>query len=157
MFTTTAPPLDTIYALSTGVGKSAIAVVRVSGTQCALAFQRLCSGIAFKDREAKLATLRDEARNPIDRAVVVRFFAPRSYTGEDMVEFQVTGSRAVLSALMNQLALCPQTRPAEAGEFAKRAFENGKLDLVEIEGLASVLAAETSAQLRHAMGMAAGK
>lgn len=156
MFATTAPPLDTIYALSSGLGKAAIAVIRVSGTQCADILRMLCPGIVFNDREAKLAMLRDEAQSPIDRAVVVRFFAPRSYTGEDMVEFQVTGSRAVLSALLNALALFPQTRPAEAGEFAKRAFENGKLDLVEIEGLALVLAAETSAQLRHAMGMAAG-
>ena len=92
----------------------------------------------------------------LDRALVIRFFAPRSYTGEDMVEFQVTGSRAVLSGLLHALALCSQTRPAEAGEFARRAFENGKLDLVEVEGLASVLEAETEAQLRCAMAMASG-
>jgi tRNA modification GTPase len=156
MFTRAAEYLDTIYALSSGFGKSAIAIVRVSGAQCDHILEQLCPRIVFKDREAKLAWLRTRALDPIDRAVVVRYFAPRSYTGEDMVEFQVTGSRAVLAELLKSLSLCPQTRPAEAGEFASRAFENGKLDLVEVEGLATVLAAETSAQLRHAVGMAGG-
>lgn len=156
MYATAIGPRDTIYALSTGAGKSAIAIVRVSGPQCSLILQRVCPGANFKDREARLSLLRDHEQNLLDRAIVVRFFGPGSFTGEDMVEFQVTGSRAVLSALLHNLALCPDTRPADAGEFAKRAFENGKLDLVEVEGLASVVAAETNAQLRHAMAMASG-
>jgi tRNA modification GTPase len=147
---------DTIYAVSSGFGKSAVAVVRISGPQCSAILARLCPRATFNDREATLASLRDENQNTLDRALVIRFFAPRSFTGEDMVELQVTGSRAVLSGLLRALGHCPQTRPAEAGEFARRAFENGKLDLVEIEGLTSVLEAETEAQLRHAMNMASG-
>jgi tRNA modification GTPase len=156
MLETSGTFFDTIYALSSGVGKAAIAIVRVSGPSCSVILERLCPGAIFKDREAKLVLLRDQEQIALDRAVVIRFFAPHSYTGEEMIEFQVTGSRAVLSGLFQLLALCPNTRPAEAGEFTRRAFENGKIDLVEIEGLASVLAAETSAQLRHAMGMASG-
>jgi len=101
-------------------------------------------------------TLRDGDRNAIDRALAIRFLAPRSYTGEDMLEFQVTGGRAIVSAVLRAIARIPEARPAEAGEFARRAFTNGKLDLVEVEGLASVLDAETEAQLRHATAMASG-
>jgi tRNA modification GTPase len=156
MFATAASSQDTIYALSTGAGKAAVAIIRVSGPQCSAILDLVCPGAVFRDREAKLTLLLDRDQNPVDRALVIRFFAPRSYTGEDVIEFQVTNSRAVVSALFLTLALFPDTRPAEAGELTKRAFENGKLDLVEIEGLASVLAAETSAQLRHAMAMASG-
>jgi tRNA modification GTPase len=156
MFATSFNSRDTIFALSTGPGKAAIAVVRVSGSKCSSILSHVCPGAVFRDREARLSLLLDHEQNPLDRAVVIRFFAPRSFTGEEMVEFQVTGSRAILTALLRTLAQCPGTRPADAGEFAKRAFENGKLDLVEIEGLASVVAAETSAQLRHAMAMASG-
>ena len=147
---------DTIYALSSGMGKSAVAVVRVSGPDCDAILECLCPGMTFGNREATLAALRDSDRNLIDRALVVRFIAPRSFTGEEMIEFQVTGSRAILACLITILSSFPNVRPAEAGEFARRAFENGKLDLVEIEGLASALDAETQAQLRQAMTMASG-
>lgn len=147
---------DTIYAVSTGFGKSAVAIIRVSGSQCAAILQRLSPNVALEDRKATLLTLRDESQLVIDRALAIRFIGPRSYTGEEMVEFQVTGGRAVVTATLRAIARSPQTRPAEAGEFAQRAFANGKLDLVEIEGLASVLEAETEAQLRHATAMASG-
>jgi tRNA modification GTPase len=147
---------DTIYAVSTGIGRSAVAIIRISGPQCSAILKRLCPNATLRDREATLATLRDEDSNAIDRALAIRFTTPRSYTGEDMVELQVTGGRAVVSAVLRALARCPRTRPAEAGEFAQRAFANGKLDLVEVEGLASILEAETEAQLRHATAMASG-
>ena len=147
---------DTIYAVSTGFGRSAVAIIRVSGPRCSTILERLCSNATLKDREATLVTLRDGDRNAIDRALAIRFLAPRSYTGENMLEFQVTGGRAIVSAVLRAIARSPETRPAEAGEFARRAFTNGKLDLVEVEGLASVLDAETEAQLRHATAMASG-
>lgn len=156
MFPTTDSASDTIYAVSTGLGRSAVAVIRVSGPECSAILGRLSPNATFRDREATLVTLRDEDRNVIDRALAIRFVAPRSYTGEDMVELQVTGSRAVVSTVLRALARNPQTRPAQAGEFVRRAFANGKVDLVEVEGLASVLEAETEAQLRHAAAMASG-
>jgi tRNA modification GTPase len=118
--------------------------------------ERLCPGATLRDREATLVSLRDQEHNIIDRALAIRFIGPRSYTGEDMLELHVTGGRAVVAATLRALAQNPRTRPAEAGEFARRAFANGKLDLVEIEGLASLLEAETEAQLRHATAMATG-
>jgi len=148
---------DTIYALSTTVGKSALAVVRVSGPQCGAILKRICQKNVFKDRRATVTTILDEDRNILDRSIVMSFPAPHSFTGEDMVEFHVTGSRAVIKSLLEALANCPLTRPAEAGEFARRAFMNGKLDLAEVEGLASVVEAETRAQLRHAITSASGK
>jgi tRNA modification GTPase len=156
MISTFDSDFNTIYAVSTGFGRSAVAVIRVSGPQCSAILERLCPNARFKDREATLVTLRDEDRNAIDRALAIRFVAPRSYTGEDMIELQITGGRAVVSKALRALARCQQTRPAEAGEFARRAFANGKLDLVEVEGLALVLEAETEAQLRHATAMASG-
>jgi len=156
MFSTTDRASDTIYAVSTGFGRSAVAIIRVSGPQCSAILERLCPGATLRDREATLVTLRNEDHSVIDRSLVIRFIAPRSYTGEDMLELQVTGGRAVVSAALRELSRGSQTRPAEAGEFAWRAFANGKLDLVEIEGLASILEAETEAQLRHATAMASG-
>ena len=148
---------DTIYAVSTSGGKAAIAVIRVSGSRTDSILRQVCGRSAFKDRSATLAQIFDEHGSSLDRAVVIRFFSPRSYTGEDMVEFQVTGGRAVVSGLLRAIRACPGTRPADAGEFAKRAFFNGKVDLAEIEGLASIIDAETSAQLRFAITMASGE
>ena len=104
-----------------------------------------------------LRTLRHpQTLEPIDRALVTRFQAPRSFTGEEMAEIGVTGGRAVVAALVKALALMPQLRLAEPGEFAWRAFMNGKIDLSEVEGLADLVEAETEAQRRQAQRIAQG-
>jgi tRNA modification GTPase len=148
---------DTIYAPSTGVGKAAIAIVRVSGSGSASILRQLCPRIKISERRAVVTPILDANGKVLDRGVVLNFCGPRSFTGEDMIEFQVTGSRAIIQGLLRALADFPFARPAEPGEFARRAFENGKLDLVEVEGLASVIEAETRAQLDHAWRMAAGE
>jgi len=99
----------------------------------------------------------DHSSELIDLGVVIMFYAPRSFTGEDVVEFQVTGSRAVVAMMLNTLSRFPATRHAYAGEFSRRSFANGKRDLAEIEGLASVVEAETITQLRHAQRSASGQ
>ncbi|HUS96688.1 MAG TPA: tRNA uridine-5-carboxymethylaminomethyl(34) synthesis GTPase MnmE, partial [Hyphomicrobiaceae bacterium] len=142
---------DTIYALSSSPGKAAIAVVRISGPgSLAIAASLMGSVPAF--RRAALRTLRDHKTNtPIDQAMVLLFEGPASATGEDLVEFHLHGSRAVLDNLFGILALFPNTRLAEPGEFSRRAFENGKLDLTAAEGIADLIDAETEAQRRQAL------
>ena len=148
---------DTIFALASGAGRAAIAVVRVSGPLCAAALATLAPDKAFPDRVATLASLRDPASGEtLDRALVVRFVAPRSFTGEEMAELQATGGRATVAGIIAALARLPGLRPAEAGEFAWRAFENGKLDLSEVEGLADLVDAETEAQRLQALRIAGG-
>ena len=148
---------DTIFAPASGAGRAAIAVIRISGPRCAAALAALAPGKAFPDRVATLATLRDPASGEtLDRALVIRFVAPRSFTGEEMAELQATGGRATIAGIVVALARLPGLRPAEAGEFAWRAFENGKLDLSEVEGLADLVDAETEAQRRQALRIAGG-
>ena len=148
---------DTIYALASGWGKSAIAALRVSGPGCAEAARALFGRDALPDRAAVYAPLRHPASGElIDRIIAIRFAAPRSYTGEDMLELHVTGGRAVVKDTLAALAALPGFRPAEPGEFALRAFENGKVDLTEVEGLADLVDAETSAQRRQATRIAGG-
>lgn len=148
---------DTIFALASGAGKAAVAVIRVSGSGSAAALEALAPGGVFPDRTAVLRTLSDsQSGEPIDRALVVRFAAPRSFTGEDVVELHVTGGRAVPAALLRALHALLGLRPAEPGEFAWRAFLNGKMDLSEVEGLADLVDAETEAQRRQALRIAGG-
>jgi tRNA modification GTPase len=147
----------TIFALASGAGRAAIAVVRVSGPGCSEALKALVSGAEFPDRRAVLRTLRHpQSREQLDRALITRFQAPRSFTGEEMAEISVTGGRAVTSAVIRALALVPGLRPAEPGEFAWRAFMNGKIDLSEVEGVADLVEAETEAQRRQAQRIAGG-
>ena len=151
------PSADTIYALASGLGKSAIAVLRLSGPGCDAAVAALTGKADLPDRAAVYTPLRHPATGEIlDRALVLRFAAPRSYTGEDMLELQVTGGRAVVHDVLSVLAGLKGFRPAEPGEFALRAFENGKVDLTEVEGLADLVDAETSAQRRQAVRIAGG-
>ncbi|MGD0763143.1 MAG: tRNA uridine-5-carboxymethylaminomethyl(34) synthesis GTPase MnmE [Roseiarcus sp.] len=148
---------DTIFALASGAGRAAIAIVRVSGPACASALEALAPSARFADRVATLTALRDPVtREPLDSALVIRFCAPRSFTGEEMAELQATGGRAVVAGIVGALAKIPGLRPAEPGEFAWRAFENGKLDLSEVEGLADLVDAETAAQRRQALRVAGG-
>jgi tRNA modification GTPase len=148
---------DTIFALASGKGKAAVALFRVSGTGCAKALAALAPSARFPIRRATLATLEDpRSRAPIDRALFTRFSGPASFTGEDMIEIGVTGGRAVIAAAAAALAALPGLRPAEPGEFAWRAFLNGKIDLSEVEGLADLVEAETEAQRRQAQRIVGG-
>jgi len=150
-------PRDTIFAPATGVGRAAISVIRLSGPACDRALAALTAAPWPAERLATLKTLRDPVTGEaLDRALILRFVAPRSFTGEDMAELQVTGGRAVLQGIVEALALIDGLRPAEPGEFALRAFENGKLDLSQVEGLADLVDAQTQAQRRQALRIAGG-
>jgi tRNA modification GTPase len=148
---------DTIFALASGAGRAAIAVLRLSGPGCSEALKTIAPGPEFPDRRATLRTLRHpQSQVSLDRALITRFQAPRSFTGEEMAEISVTGGRAVASACVKALGLIPGLRLAEPGEFAWRAFMNGKIDLSEVEGLADLVEAETEAQRRQAQNIAGG-
>ncbi|WBL79039.1 tRNA uridine-5-carboxymethylaminomethyl(34) synthesis GTPase MnmE [Bradyrhizobium xenonodulans] len=144
------PRDQTIFALSSGRAPSAIAVVRVSGPQAGLVLTTL-AGKLPAPRQASRRLLHDGGGQPIDDAVVLWFPGPGSATGEDIAEFHVHGGRAVLSALLAAISLIPNTRAAEPGEFTRRAFENGKLDLTEAEGLDDLIHADTDRQRRQAL------
>ncbi len=146
----------TIFAVATPPGRSAIAVVRVSGHASSRVIEALC-GPTPEPRRAVLRKLRDPATGDIlDEALVLFFKAPRSETGEDQAELHLHGGRAIVAAVMATLAAMSDCRMAEPGEFAKRAFENGKLDLAQIEGLADLIDAETQAQRQQAVAQAMG-
>src|ERR1700754_4865174 len=144
------PRDQTIFALSSGRPTSAIAVVRVSGARAGIALETL-AGKMPAPRMATRALLRDVGQRPIDDAVVLWFPAPASATGEDVAEFHIHGGRAVLAALFAALSAFENVRPAEPGEFTRRAFENGKLDLTEAEGLDDLIHADTDRQRRQAL------
>jgi tRNA modification GTPase len=141
---------DTIFALSSGRPPAAIAVIRVSGPRAAAALQALIGRLP-PPRHATLVRVRDPARaEVIDEGIALWFPAPNSETGEDVAELQIHGGRAVIAATLAALGKLPGLRPAEAGEFTRRAFENGRIDLPGVEGLADLVAAETEAQRRQA-------
>jgi tRNA modification GTPase len=144
------PREQTIFALSSGRPPSAISIVRVSGPQTGAALTSLAGQIPMP-RKATRALLRDAHRQPIDDAVVLWFPGPASVTGEDVAEFHVHGGRAVLAALFAALLGFADVRPAEPGEFTRRGFENGKLDLTEAEGLDDLIHADTDRQRRQAL------
>jgi len=146
----TASP-DTIYALSSGSVPAAIGVVRISGPKARDALKALVGRVP-ESRRAMLATLRDpDTGETIDQALVLFFEGPNSETGEDVAELQLHGGRAVIAATFAVLARLPGLRPAEGGEFTRRGFENGKLDLTAVEGLADLIYADTEAQRRQAV------
>jgi tRNA modification GTPase len=144
------PRDQTIFALSSGKPPTAIAIVRVSGPEAGRALAVLAKKI-IPSRMATRALLADAANEPIDDAVVLWFPAPASATGEDVAEFHIHGGRAVLAALTAALSKFENIRPAEPGEFTRRAFENGKLDLTEAEGLDDLIHADTDRQRRQAL------
>jgi tRNA modification GTPase len=145
---------DTIAALASGPGIAAVAVIRVSGPGTRDALEAFCGGVP----PPRHAALRDIGPRgwKLDRGLVLWFPGPSSFTGEDMAELQLHGSRAVIRAVLDALLTLPHTRLAESGEFARRAFENGKLDLTEVEGLADLVNAETEAQRRQALAQSEG-
>jgi tRNA modification GTPase len=143
--------VDTIFAPATVVGRAALAVVRISGPAAHDVCRRLTGRPPPAPRRATLARLRHPGTAEIlDEGLVLWFPAPRSFTGEDVLELQVHGGRAVVEGILEALAVLPDLRPAEAGEFTRRAFLNGRLDLTAVEGLADLIDAETRAQARQA-------
>ncbi|MBB5051994.1 tRNA modification GTPase [Afipia massiliensis] len=153
-------PDQTIFALSSGRAPSAIAIIRVSGPQTRAAVERLCGKLPTA-RLAQFVTLRDLDGSALDESVTLWFPAPHSATGEDVAEFHVHGGRAVITAMFDALGAIDGLRPAEPGEFTRRAFENGKLDLTEAEGLDDLIHADTDRQrrqaLRHLKGLLGAK
>ncbi len=142
---------DTIFALSSAPGRAGVAVLRISGPSAGAALAAL-AGSCPPARHARLARLVDpDTRAAIDRALVLWFPGPASFTGEDVAELHLHGGRAVVAAAVAALAARPGLRPAEPGEFTRRAFDRGKLDLSEVEGLADLIDAETEAQRRQAL------
>ena len=144
------PREQTIFALSSGRPPSAIAMVRVSGPQAGATVTAL-AGRLPAPRMATRVLLRDASQQPIDEAVVLWFPGPASATGEDVAEFHIHGGRAVLAALFAALAAFENVRAAEPGEFTRRGFENGKLDLTEAEALDDLIHADTDRQRRQAL------
>ena len=146
---------DTIYALSSGRPPAAVSIIRVSGPQAHDAGRQL-AGTLPDTRQAALRTLRDGRGGVLDDALVLRFDGPASSTGENIVEFQCHGGRAVVDAVLGALAQLSGLRLAQPGEFTRRAFENGRIDLTEAEGLADLIEAETETQRKAALAMAEG-
>lgn len=145
----------TIFALSSGSPPAAIAVIRISGPRAGAALSTL-AGKLPPPREAKLAMVRDAAGSELDRALLLWFPGPGSATGEDLAEIHAHGGRAVVRAIVAALAAVPGLRPAQPGEFTRRALINGRIDLSEAEGLADLLEAETEGQRRQALALAGG-
>lgn len=147
--------MDTIFALSSGPPPAGIGVIRVAGPQARTALETV-AGTVPEPRRATRATFRDVSRETLDDGLVLFFPGPASVTGEDLAEFHCHGGRAVIAAVEQALNAIEGCRRAEPGEFTRRAFANGRIDLAEAEGLADLLSAETEIQRRSAMAMAGG-
>jgi tRNA modification GTPase len=148
--------VDTIFALSSGRPPAAIAVIRISGPLAHEAARQM-AGQLPDARHAAIRELCDPAsRERLEEALVLRFDAPASSTGEDSVEFHCHGGRAVVDAVLRTLGLIDGLREAEPGEFTRRAFDNGRIDLTEAEGLADLIEAETESQRKAALALAEG-
>lgn len=144
---------DTIFALATPPGRGAIAVIRLSGPGVEEALSAIGSG-GLKPRQASVRDLAHDGA-PIDQALVLKFVAPRSFTGEDVAELHLHGGRAVIEAA-TQALIALGLRPAEPGEFTRRAFQNGRMDLAQAEAVADLIDAETAAQREQALGQLDG-
>jgi tRNA modification GTPase len=148
-------PGDTIFALASGAGRGAIAVMRLSGPGSEALLRRIAGGLP-RPRQASLRRLRAQGTGEVlDQALVLWFPGPASYTGEDSAELHLHGGPAVIAAVGEALAALG-ARPAEPGEFTRRAFLNGRMDLTAAEGVADLIAAETEAQRRQALRQADG-
>ena len=142
---------DTIYALATGAGRAGVAIIRISGGAAGTALAAVTGRQQWLPRRATRVRLCDRQGAALDDALALWFPAPASFTGEDVAELHVHGGRAVSGAVLGALAGVAGLRPAEPGEFSRRAFRNGKLDLTQAEALADLVAAETAAQHRQAL------
>ena len=148
----------TIYALSTGPGISGIAVIRVSGKNTAEVVKQLTKSELPLPRVATLKKFnKNGEKELIDEGVIIWFPAPNSYTGEDLAEFHVHGSRAVINAMHSAISKIKNCRLAEPGEFTKRAFQNGKINLLKAESIADLISSETEIQRKQALKIMSGK
>ena len=147
----------TIFALSTGPGISGLAVIRLSGEECKNVLNKLTNFKYLKPRIATLTKIKKiKSDELIDHGLVLYFPSPQSYTGEDMLEFHVHGSRAVLDSLLSEISKIKNCRLAEPGEFTKLAFQNGKIDLLKAESIGDLIASETEIQRRQAIDIMSG-
>lgn len=147
--------MDTIFAQATAVGRAGVSIVRISGPEA----HRVCTKMVGKlpaHRCSALRMVKDANAEFIDQALVLRFDGPDSFTGEDVVELHLHGSVAIIKRTLSELGQFPATRLAEPGEFTRRALENGRLDLVQVEGLADLIEAETEAQRKQALKVLSG-
>lgn len=142
---------DTIVALASGAGRAGVAVIRVSGTRARDVLRAITRKQAPEPRRAETRIFSGFSNEEIDRGLVLFFAAPNSFTGEDVVEFHAHGGAAVIAALIEACVRIEGVRIADPGEFTRRAFENGKLDLAQAEGLADLVDAETEGQRRQAL------
>ena len=147
---------DSIFALSSGRLPSGVAVVRLSGRHTREALMTM-TGSVPQPRVMRFGSVGDADGNPLDQGLVVFFPGPASFTGEDSCEFHLHGGRAVVAAVLEAVGAIPGFRHAEAGEFSRRAFLNGKIDLTGAEALSDLVSSETEAQRRFALANAGGK
>lgn len=145
--------MDTIFALATAQGRAGVAIIRISGKEAKWAVETLCGDLPS---QRGLRQLKDPDGQLLDEALVLRFDSGHSFTGEAVVELHLHGSPAVVSAVLRCLGDMPDLRPAEAGEFTRRALENGRLNLAEVEGLADLIDAETESQRKQAVRVFSG-
>ena len=148
----------TIFALSTGQGQSGLAVIRISGPETKIVIEMLTKKSLPTPRMANLSKLYNiNTSSLIDKGIVLWFPGPNSYTGEDMAELHVHGSRGVITEIQNNLLSTKKCRMAEAGEFTKIAFVNGKINLLKAEAIGDLIAAETQIQIDQAQSIIKGK
>ena len=147
---------DTIFALSSGHGKSGVAVIRISGDDLSDTFAKFINKSDIKNRYSYFVNLRDDANELIDQCLVVYFPGPNSFTGQDVIELHTHGAPAVINAVFNYLTKLGM-RMATPGEFSRRAFYNNKMDLADIDGLAALLDAQTDIQRKHALQSMLGR
>ena len=147
----------TIYALSSGIGVSGIAVLRISGPETKKVIMDLTSEPFPQPRMATLKKVNNNNKTGmIDQGIIIWYPGPNSYTGEDMAEIQVHGSRAVVKALLEAISRIKNCRLAEPGEFTKLAFKNGKIDLLKAESIGDLISSETDLQMQQALKVIAG-
>ena len=148
----------TIFALSSGPGVSGVAVIRVSGKKTSEVIKRLTGSNLPRPRVATLKKFNKNGNKKlIDEGVIIWFPAPNSYTGEDLAEFHVHGSRAVINAMHSSISKIKNCRLAEPGEFTKRAFQNGKINLLKAESIADLVSSETEIQRKQALQIMSGR
>ena len=148
----------TIFALSSGPGVSGIAVIRVSGKKTAEVIKKITGEKLPRPRVATLKKFnKNGGKEMIDEGVIIWFPAPNSYTGEDLAEFHVHGSRAVIKAMHTSISKIKNCRLAEPGEFTKRAFQNGRINLLKAESIADLISSETEIQRKQAVKIMSGK
>ena len=148
----------TIYALSSGPGVAGISVIRVSGSETSKVISKLTRDVLPKPRFATIRKFKKINNNElIDEGLLLWFPAPNSYTGEDMAEFHVHGSKAIVEAIQNSISQIDGCRLAEPGEFTKTAFQNGKLNLIKAESISDLISSETEIQRQQAVKIMSGK